>query len=400
MLVKICPKLFARVGRVRPAPACPTFFPSRTRALSLACALHFVYLCCKPPLLLSPHLSLGQCPSNSPLPCHCVLSRHRCDGMQPPLVPFLLRPTLPLLQVPDGASSSCLVCLAQFSLFNRRHHCRSTSAAAIKFVLWRRYFCCFIVYHNKVLQSVRPAAVRRLLQQARGASSHMLRLLITSQRSPTFLSVASSSGHSRALLRLMLQQNQIKGDSFSAPLLSFAMLPDLFCCRRCLSRPPSGPPLLPSSRMPRPFLRHLLISGSSSSCCAVHPLRVITVFSPEKHRNWRGGNEPVTPRHMRLTSHVTHDASEDEFTEDLREAQRAEEEKRGGASGGASASANAAVRDTRDALVQRGQQLQVTLHVFHHFVPTVFIFLLVTRGQNIADRSQRLQNAAQVSNEC
>ena len=78
---------------------------------------------------------------------------------------------------------------------------------------------------------------------------------------------------------------------------------------------------------------------------------------------------------MRLTSHVTHDASEDEFTEDLREAQREEEEKRGGASGGASASANAAVRDTRDALVQRGQQLQVTIHVFHHFVPTYFIFL-------------------------
>ena len=74
---------------------------------------------------------------------------------------------------------------------------------------------------------------------------------------------------------------------------------------------------------------------------------------------------------MRLTSHVTHDASEDEFTEDLREAQRAEEQKRGG---GASASANAAVRDTRDALVQRGQQLQVTIHVFHHFVPTYFIF--------------------------
>ena len=100
---------------------------------------------------------------------------------------------------------------------------------------------------------------------------------------------------------------------------------------------------------------------------------------------------------MRLSSHVTHDASEDEFTEDLREAQREVEEKRGG---GASASANAAVRDTRDALVQRGQQLQVTLHVFEHFDPTIFVRFLVMHGQNIADRSQRLQNAAQVSNEC
>ena len=304
MLVKICPKLFARVGRVRPAPACPTFFPSRTRALSLACALHFVYLCCKPPLLLSPHLSLGQCPSNSPLPCHCVLSRHRCDGMQPPLVPFLLRPTLPLLQVPDGASSSCLVCLAQFSLFNRRHHCRSTSAAAIKFVLWRRYFCCFIVYHNKVLQSVRPAAVRRLLQQARGASSHMLRLLITSRRSPTFLSVASSSGHSRALLRLMLQQNQIKGDSFSAPLLSFAMLPDFHGFVLLPQVPqsptvgPAPPPVLEdASPIPPPSFdqwqqQQLLRSPSSSSDNSL-----LTREAQELARRKRAGDP---------TSHASH----------------------------------------------------------------------------------------------
>ena len=65
-------------------------------------------------------------------------------------------------------------------------------------------------------------------------------------------------------------------------------------------------------------------------------------------------NAQVTSHAMHYASHFTRHASEEEFTRDLREAQN---EMQGGSR--AVGSANDAVRDTRDALVKRGEKLQV-----------------------------------------
>jgi hypothetical protein len=98
---------------------------------------------------------------------------------------------------------------------------------------------------------------------------------------------------------------------------------------------------------------------------------------------------------MHYASHFTRHASEEEFTRDLREAQN---EMQGGSR--AVGSANDAVRDTRDALVKRGQMLQVWRDAWclRRIAQTVYgILWVVTPGQNAADRSQRLQDAAQVA---
>lgn len=94
---------------------------------------------------------------------------------------------------------------------------------------------------------------------------------------------------------------------------------------------------------------------------------------------------------MHYVSHFTRHASEEEFTRDLREAQN---EMKGGSR--AVGSANDAVRDTRDALVRRGQMLQVSRDVVSASYRSNCSWF-VTPGQNAADRSQRLQDAAQVA---
>jgi hypothetical protein len=59
---------------------------------------------------------------------------------------------------------------------------------------------------------------------------------------------------------------------------------------------------------------------------------------------------------MRDASYVTHHATEEEFEQDKREHQEQQAVKGGSSTAG---SANDAVKDTKHALLQRGEQLQV-----------------------------------------
>ena len=80
------------------------------------------------PLTISPPFafSVGQRPPSPPQCRPRVISRFRRDGATNTdfSSDFAFEIEL-LVQVPDDASSSCLVCSVPFSIFNRRHHCRS-----------------------------------------------------------------------------------------------------------------------------------------------------------------------------------------------------------------------------------------------------------------------------------